>query len=105
MTYILYSVTYGATRPLLCARDRVQPPLHKSYGMVLESWESIQGNLNAPLFVRGTFCERLRTACTKPIATELMDVSGLYNLNEQKVEELLCLLVFVWSPRSEEWPR
>ena len=26
MTYILYSATYGATRPLLCARDHVQPP-------------------------------------------------------------------------------
>ena len=26
MTCILYSVVYGATRPLLCARDRVQPP-------------------------------------------------------------------------------
>ena len=69
--------------------------------MVLESWESIQGNLNAPLFTRGTFCERFRVACTKALAAELMSVSGLWDLNEQKVEELLCLLVFVWSPRSE----
>ena len=69
--------------------------------MVLESWESIQGNLNAPLFARGTFCERLRVACTKALAAELMNVPGLWDLNEQKVEELLCLLVFVWSPRSE----
>ena len=29
----------------------------------------------------------------------------LQNLNEQKVEELLYLPVFVWSPRIEEWPR
>ena len=73
--------------------------------MVLESWESDEANLNAPLFGRGTFHERLRMACTKPIAAELMDVSGLWDLNEKKVEELLCLLVFVWSPRSEGWPR
>ena len=61
--------------------------------MVLESWESIQGNLNAPLFARDAFCEHLRVACTEALAAELM--------NEQKVEELLCLLVFAWSPRSE----
>ena len=73
--------------------------------MVLESWESIRGNRNVPLFARGTFCERLRVACTKALATELMNVSGLWDLNEQKVKELLCLLVFVWSPRSERWPR
>ena len=36
---------------------------------------------------------------------ELMDVSGLWNLNERKEEKLLYLLVFVWSPRSEGWPR
>ena len=73
--------------------------------MVLESWESIQGILNAPLFARGAFCERLRLACTEALAAELMNVSGLWDLNEQKVEELLYLLVFVWSPRSERWPR
>ena len=28
---------------------------HKSYWMVLESWESIQGNQNVPFFIRGTF--------------------------------------------------
>ena len=55
---------------------------------------------------RATFCtrqffERLRIACTKPFTVELMDVSGLWDLNKKKVEELLCLLVFVWSPRSE----
>ena len=63
--------------------------------MVIESLESIPGNLNAPLFMRGTFCERFRVACTIALAAELVNVS------EQKVEELLCLLVFVWSPRSE----
>ena len=47
------------------------------------------------------FCEQ--TACTKAIAVELINVSGLYNLNELKVEELLYLLVFIWSPRSERW--
>ena len=73
--------------------------------MVLESWESIPGNQNVPLFARGTFCERLRVARTKALAAELMNVSGLCDLNEQTVEELLCLLVFVWSPRSERWPR
>ena len=63
--------------------------------MVLESWESIQGNQNVPCFARGTFCERLQVACTKALAVELMNVSGLWDLNEQKVEEFLCLLVFV----------
>ena len=59
---------------------------------------------------RATFCaryffERLRIACTKTFTAELMDVSGLWDLNKKKVEELLYLLVFVWSPRSEGWPR
>ena len=53
------------------------------------------------LFVQGTFCERLRVAYTEALATELMNVSGLWDLNKQKVEELLCLLVVVWSSRSE----
>ena len=73
--------------------------------MVLESWQSVQGNLNAPLFARGAFCEHLRVACTEALAAELVNVSRLWDLNEQKVEELLCHLVFVWSPRSERWPR
>ena len=51
------------------------------------------------------FFERLRITYTKPFTAELMDVSGLWNLNDKKVEELLYLLVFVWSPRSEGWPR
>ena len=46
------------------------------------------------------FFERLRIAYIKLFIAELVDVSGLYNLNEKKVEELLYLLVFVWSPRS-----
>ena len=73
--------------------------------MVLESCKSIQGNQNVPLFAQGTFYECLRVACTKALAAELMNVSRLWDLNEQKVEKFLCLLVFVWSLRSERWPR
>ena len=59
-----------------------------------------------PHFLRkGAFCEHLRVACTEALAAELMNVSGLWDLNKQNVEELLCLLVFVWSSRSERWPR
>ena len=47
------------------------------------------------------FFERLRIACTKTFSAELMDVSRLWDLSEKEVEELLYLLVFVWSPRSE----
>ena len=47
------------------------------------------------------FFKRLRIAYTKVITAELMDNSGLWDLNEKKVKELLYLLVFVWSPRSE----
>ena len=48
---------------------------------------------------RATFCarhffERLRIACTKPLTAELMNVSGLWDFNKKKVEELLYLLVF-----------
>ena len=70
---------------------------HKSYWMMLEIWESIHGNKNVPLFAWGTFCECLRVACTKVVTTELMNVSGLWDLNEKKVEELLCLLVCLES--------
>ena len=35
----------------------------------------------------------LRIAYTQPVTVELMDVSGLCDLNKQKVEELLYLLV------------
>ena len=62
-------------------------------------------NLNAPLFAQGTFCEHLRIACTKTFTAEHRDVSGFWDLNKKKVEELLYPLVFVWSPRSEGWPR
>ena len=48
------------------------------------------------------FCERLWIACTKMFTVELMDVSGWWDLNHWTVEELLYLLVFVWSQR---WPR
>ena len=49
--------------------------------MVVESWESDQ---NIPLFT-----------CTKTFTAELMDICGLLDLNEKKVEELLYLLIFV----------
>ena len=39
-------------------------------------------------------------ACTKMFTVELMDVSRLWDLNEKKIGELLCLQIFVWSPRS-----
>ena len=44
-----------------------------------------------------TFCarhffEHLQTACTKLFTAELMDNSGLWDLNKKKVEELLYLL-------------
>ena len=77
---------------------------HKSYRMVVELWELVQVNLNAPFFARGTFCVRLWIVCTKTFTAELMDVSGLWDLNEKKAEELLYLLVFDCSPRSEGWP-
>ena len=68
--------------------------------MVVELWESVQRNLSYPLFAQGTF-DHLRMACTKTFTTELMDVSTLCDLNEKKIEELLYLLVLVWSPRSK----
>ena len=58
-----------------------------------------------PTFCARHFCDRLQRGCTEALAVELMNVSGLWDLNELKVEELLYLLVFVWSPRSERWPR
>ena len=67
---------------------------HKSYRMVVESWESVQANQNVPLFMRGTFCERLRTVCTKMFTVELMDISGLWDLNEKKVEEFIFWSLF-----------
>ena len=39
------------------------------------------------------FFERLQIACTKPFTAVLMDVSGLWDLNKKRVEELLYLLV------------
>ena len=54
-----------------------------------------------PTFCARHFFECLRIACTKTFTMELMDVSGLQDLNKETVEELLYLSVFVWSPRSE----
>ena len=50
---------------------------HKSYSIVVESWDSDEANLDVPLFARGTFCEHLQRACTKASTMELMDVSRL----------------------------
>ena len=69
--------------------------------MMIELWESVQGNLRYPLFAQGIFFKRLQMACTKTFTAELMDVSRLWDFNEKKVEKLLYLWVFVWSPRSE----
>ena len=54
-----------------------------------------------PTFCTKFFFEHLQMACTKPFTVELMDVSGLWDLNKKNEEELLYLLVFVWSPRSK----
>ena len=51
---------------------------------MLESWELVQGNLNAPRFARNTFCERLQVACTKALAAEVMNVSGLWDFNTSR---------------------
>ena len=68
--------------------------------MVIESWESVRGNLSYPLFAQGTF-RAFADSIHKTFTPELMDVSGLWDLNEKIVDELLYLLVFVWSPRSK----
>ena len=60
---------------------------------------------NSVTFCVRHLCEHLCIACIEVIAVELMNVSELYGSNKQKIEELVCLLVFIWSPRSERWPR
>ena len=54
---------------------------------------SIQENQNVPLSARHFF-KRLWIVCTITFTTKLIDISRLWDLNEKKVEELLCLLVF-----------
>ena len=61
--------------------------------MVLELWESVQGNLIAPLSHK--IVRRLRVACTEVLAVALNNVFRLYDLNKQKLEQFLCLLVFI----------
>ena len=78
---------------------------HKSYRMVVESWELVRANLNVPLFVQGTFVSACRWPAQRAIASDLMNVLGLHSLNHWTAEELVYLLVFVWSPRSERLPR
>ena len=63
----------------LILRGSISPWL---YRMVSESWESVQAKRFVPLFPRGTIFSRVRIACRNAATAELMDVSGLYNLNE-----------------------
>ena len=57
-------------------------------------------------FLHEVLFERLRIVCTKMFTAELMDISGLCDLNEKKVEELLQLSSgLVCNPRSKRWPR
>ena len=51
------------------------------------------GEPKRTIFYMRHFFEHLQMACTKQFTAELMDVSGLWDLNKKKVEELLYLLV------------
>ena len=53
------------------------------------------GEPKRPTFCTRHFFEHFQIACTKRFTAELMDVSGLWDVNDKKVEELLYLLVFV----------
>ena len=59
------------------------------------------GEPKHPTFCARHFFEHLQIACTKRFTVKLMDISRLWDLNKKKVEELLYLLIFVWSSRSE----
>ena len=53
--------------------------------------------LDGKTWFQAHIVERLKClgiTCTKLLTMELKDVSGLWDLNEKKVEELLYLLVF-----------
>ena len=59
---LLHQIEQHVTPELLNGKTWFQAYIveqHKSYRMVVKSWESVQAYLNAPLFARGTFCERL----------------------------------------------
>ena len=66
--------------------------------MTIGSMEPICTN-----FIARRFFHRVKNGCRLTAAMEFIDVSGLYNKNDRIAEELLCLLVFVWSRRSEAW--
>ena len=69
---------------------------HESYWIVLELWESVQGNLIAPLSHKIFLpVRRLQVACTEVLAAEVNNVFRLYDLNKQKLEQFLCLLIFI----------
>ena len=72
--------------------------------MVVESWEA---NLDAPHFLLeapGTICECWHIMY-KNVHRLVLGCLWVVTLEREEVEELLCLLVFVWSPKSEDWPR
>ena len=52
-------------------------------------------------FFARCFFRHVKNGCRLTAAVELVNVPGLYNDNEKKEEELLYLLVFVWSRGSE----
>ena len=54
-------------------------------------------------FLHEVLFECLQTACTRTFAMEFMGFFGLYGLMRGK--KGVALLVFVWSPESEGWPR
>ena len=53
------------------------------------------GEPKHPTFCARHFFERLRIACTKIFTTELVDVSGLQDLDEKRVDEVLYWFFFV----------
>ena len=65
--------------------------------MVLESWESIQGNQNVPL------SWALASSMHKSHCRGAHECLWVIRLEWAEVEELLSLLVFVWSCRSEKY--
>ena len=76
---------------------------HKSYRMAVESYESIQRNQNAPLLREVVFWA-LAESIHKNVHCEAHGCLRVMGLKWEKVQELLYLLVFVWSPRSKGWP-
>ena len=75
---LLTSCNAGKARQTFQAHIVEQQKTLLSYRLIVDTWESVQANLNVLLFARGTIaspCE-LYTR-TKPNATEFMNVSRL----------------------------